>query len=89
MSYGAWQTNGVPFTIGEYPPPYRLEYSAAGTQFSFRVVNPTTKQVIRQMSMMHSSRSQGLMGLFTSAPSGASESHSITVDSFFLSGTKP
>ena len=89
MSYGGWQTNGTPFAIGEIPPPYRLEYSATGTQFSFRVVNLTTKQVIRQMSITHSARSQGIAGIFTRAPSGLNESHSITVDNFFLSGTKP
>lgn len=89
MSYGAYSTNGIPFTMEEIPPPYRLEYFAKGTEFSLRVVNLTTKQLIRQMSMTDSSRSQGLMGIVTGAGPGTNlESHSITVDNFFLSGTK-
>ena len=89
LSYAGYQTNGVPFQISEFPPPYRLEYSAVGTRFTLRVFSLNTRQLIREMSWTDSSRGQGLMGLFVGAPSGAHESHSVTVDNFFLSGTKP
>jgi hypothetical protein len=88
LSYGAYSTNGMAFDLAQFPLPYHLEYSGVGTNFSLRVVQANTKKLIRQMNWTDASRSQGIMGLWVNAPSGVQESHSITVDNFFLSGTK-
>jgi hypothetical protein len=82
-------TVGVPFEIAQFPPPYRLVYCGVGTNFTFRVVNLTTKQLIRETIATYPFRSQGVMGIIVNAPAGVNESHNITVDNFLMNGTKP
>jgi hypothetical protein len=89
LSCGADQRDGMPFDIGEIPPPYRLEYSGIGTRFSLRLVNLTMQQLIREMSETFYGSTEGIVGLWINAPAGLLESHSITADNFFVSGTKP
>jgi hypothetical protein len=89
VSSGGYGTFGAPFDIGESPPPYRLEFSGVGYNFSLRVVNLTTKVVFRQVNVTYVGNTQGFMGLSVSAQAGLEKSRNITVDNFFATGTKP
>ena len=85
ISTPSGSTRGATFDIQEIPPPYRLQFSAVGTRLSLRVLNPTTSQLIREVSVNHSTYTQGIVGLVYDVDQGGS----ITADNFFLNGTKP
>jgi hypothetical protein len=89
MSYGGTVTNGVPFDISAYPPPYHLEFSGVGTKLSLRVLNLTTREIIREMSWRESHFDTTIVGLWQIDKTGVPGSHTITVDNFFASVTKP
>jgi hypothetical protein len=89
ISYGDSILDGPSFEMGEHPPPYRLKSCGVGPNFSFRVIDLTTKQLIHAMCATEASRSQGMMGLQFYAPEGLAKSHHITLDNFFATGTKP
>jgi hypothetical protein len=90
MGYGAVTTDGPTFQTAQFPLPYRLEYSGIGSNLTLRVVSLTTKELIREMSATYPSgnRTEGFMGLWINAPA-VLESHSITVDDYFTTGTRP
>lgn len=89
IAYGNEQTDGLTFQTAQFPPPYRLEYSGLGPNHTLRVISLTTKELIREMSMTYPyGRTNGFMGLWINAPA-VLESHSITVDNYLATGTKP
>jgi hypothetical protein len=65
---------------------YRMEFMGVGNHLSFGVVNLTTGAV-QQMSVTNSQWSQGPVALWVTAPEGGSLD--ITLDNFFVTGTKP
>jgi len=83
------ETRGATLDIAEIPPPYRLQFSVLGTKLSFRVLNPATGQLIREVPpVYHSQFTNGIVGLFFRGDSETSEGYTNTVDNFFVSGTK-
>ena len=82
------ETSGPNFDIAQFPPPYRLQFWAVGPNLHFRVLSLTTGQIIREVTETDTTGTQGFVFLWINAPSGQFQSHSITVDNFFLSGTK-
>ena len=83
------ETFGPSFDIQQIPPPYRLQFWGVGPKLHFRVLSLTTGQILAELTLTHSAADQGFVCLWISAPSGGSESHSITVDNFFVTGTRP
>jgi hypothetical protein len=81
---------GASFDLQQNPPPYRLQFSGVGPRLSFRVLSLTTGQILEEMSVNHSTLPEGFVGLLLyTSPLKLSESYTITVDNFFVSGTKP
>jgi hypothetical protein len=85
---GSTETWGPPFDIGAFPPPYRLQFSGVGNKMSLRVVNLTTGELIREMSFTNSAYATGIVGLWFNGRTDAGDSYTITVDNFFVTGTK-
>ncbi len=81
---------GASFDFQQYPPPYRLQFSGVGTNMSSRVLSLTTGQILAEMSVTDTNLTQGFTTLLPYSPAlNASESHAITLDNYFVSGTKP
>lgn len=77
--------SGPPFT---YDPAarYRLQFSAVGTKLTVRLVNLTTGQNLEQ-TLALGTFSQGYVTLAVGSTPGGS--YDITLDNFFVTGTKP
>lgn len=88
-SYAGNSQYGPTFQERDFPLPYRLVFSAVGDKFSFRVLDPKTDALIREMSMTSNARTQGMAGFYFEAPEGLVNAHRITLDNFFMTGTKP
>jgi hypothetical protein len=80
---------GQPFDSQQIPPPYRVQFSVVGTNLSLRVLNPTTGQVIREVSGNSAKYSQGFVGLWINGRNIAGDWFTMTADNFLMSGTKP
>jgi hypothetical protein len=84
------ESRGAAFDIATFPPPYRLQFSVVGNKLSFRVLNATTGQLIREVPPMYSlTYSVGVVGLFFNADTATHDSYILTLDNFFMNGTKP
>ena len=75
---------GPTFDIQQNPLPYRVQFSVVGNTISFRVLNLTTGQLIREMSATSSAIPSGLPALWIERISSR-----ITLDNYFVTGTKP
>jgi hypothetical protein len=81
---------GPSFDFQQYPPPYRLQFSGVGTRMSSRVLSLTTGQILAVMNVTDTNLTQGFATLLPYSPVlNGSESHAITLDNYFVSGTKP
>lgn len=89
ISYAGSTQYGPTLQERDFPLPYRLVFSAVGNRFSFRVLDPKTQGLIREINMTSDARKQGMVGLYFEAPTGLLDSHRITLDNFFMTGTKP
>jgi hypothetical protein len=82
--------DGASFDFQQRPPPYRLQLSGGGTRITSRVLSLTTGVILAELSVTDTNLTHGYVALFPYSPVlGASESHAITVDNYFVSGTKP
>jgi hypothetical protein len=81
-------TYGTAFDLHQFPLPYRLQFSAVGTQISLRVLNPATGQLIQQVSSSSSALPDGFAGLWLQGGANAGETNRISLDNFIVSGTK-
>jgi hypothetical protein len=86
---GSGYADGATFEMQQFPPPYRLQFSVWGAWLSLRVLSLTTGQLIQEVGATNATFFSGWVGLWINAPEGSLESHSITADNFFMSGTKP
>ena len=87
---GSEEVWGPTFDTGAIPPPYRLEFSGVGNptcQLRLRVLNLTTKELIREQTLVRTTFTQGFPAFWISFPDGDG-GFTITADNFFLSGTK-
>jgi hypothetical protein len=82
-------TYGTAFDVQQFPLPYRLQFSAVGTQISLRVLNPATGQLIQPVSSSPSTLPDGFTGVWLQGGGNAGETNRISLDNFFVSGTKP
>jgi hypothetical protein len=81
-----WGTN---FNITATPPPYRLEFSGVGPSLRFRVLNLTTKEVIRQQTLNHTSFQEGWVGVWVNNEANKPATYEMITDNLFVTGTKP
>ena len=89
-SYAGDTRVGPSFDINQYPPPYRLECSIVGTSYTGRVIHLPTQTQIANFTQNYQQPTSGFVGLyFEASGGGALESHRITLDNFFVTGTKP
>jgi len=81
---------GPAFQIAQNPPPYRLVLSVVGSDWSFQVISLTTKKVIAELTRQSAEGTEGMPALWIGAGAGTPDkSCSITMDNFFVTGTKP
>ncbi len=82
--------DGPSFDFQQKPPPYRLQLSGVGTRITSRVLSLTTGEILAELSVTHTNLTHGFVALSPFGPAlGASESHAITLDNYFVSGTRP
>ena len=87
MYNGSNYKYGAPINIQQYPPPYRLQFSAVGTKLSLRVLHLSTGQFMGDAVNMPSSLyPTGKAALFISGRANPDDSFTITADNFFLTG---
>jgi hypothetical protein len=86
---GSVDVRGPSFDIGVIPPPYRLEFSGVGQSLRLRVLNLTSKEVIGEQTLARTTFTEGWIGFWVNSPPNNPETHELTVDNFFVTGTKP
>ncbi len=86
---GPQESRGQQFDIAELPPPYRLEFSGVGSDFRFRVVHLATKTTISEQQVPRTVYFDGWVGLYVSSPDQNPTTHDLSLDNFFVTGTKP
>jgi len=86
---GSQKFDGQLFYTAELPPPYRLEFSAVGSEFRFRVVHLATKTLISERQVPRTAFFQGWVGLFVESPTQSPTTHELSLDNLFVTGTKP
>jgi hypothetical protein len=92
MYNGAGELRGPSFDMGTNPPPYRLEFSGVGNpicQLRLRVLNPTTKELIREWALVGTAYTAGWPGFWINTRNQAGDTFAITADNYFATGTKP
>ncbi len=82
---------GPSFEMDKYPLPYRLECLIVGTSYTGRVIHlPTQKQIANFTQTYQQPTWGSFVGfLFEAAVGEGVGPHRITLDNFFLTGTKP
>ena len=88
---GSVEVWGPSFDTGAIPPPYRLEFSGVGNptcQLRLRVLNLTTKELIREQTLVGTMFTEGFPALWINYADGDGDTFTITTDNFFISGTK-
>jgi len=83
------EARGFAFDVAAFPPPYRLQLSGVGDRLKFQVWSLTTGELIREMNYGSSTFANGIVGLWFTGRAEAGDSFTITLDNFFMSGTKP
>lgn len=67
---------------------YRLEFSGTGSSLTVRLLNLTDPQApVRELKGNDATFQAGIVGLFARALSG--QTYNVTVDNYFVTGTKP
>lgn len=83
---------GAAFDLQQYPLPYRVQFSIVGTQMWLRVLNPATGHlIVPEVRSIASDLTllNGFAGVWLQGGVNAGDFNSISLDEFFLSGTKP
>ena len=85
---GSADVRGPNFDTAVHPPPYRLEFSVVGNNLRLRVLNLATRALIAEQPLVRASFTQGWVGCWINRRNSAGDSFTITLDNFFMSGTK-
>ena len=85
------QVWGPTFDMGTNPPPYRLELSGVGNpicRLRLRVLSLTTKALIAEQTLLATEITSGVPAIWVNKPIQAGDTLAITVDNYFVTGTK-
>lgn len=68
--------------------PYRIQFSGVGPQLSLKVLNPTTGELIQEVTATDWTLTEGLAAFWTEGWANPGDSYTITVDNFLVTGNQ-